>query len=622
MKIYCLNNKGSIMLKKVLISLGVVLLLTFASCGGGSSKEAKELLQKILTVIGIPQEVITNICQTSNSSDVCEGMKLNSKTSNGKNKTWQKIEETGVGQYLLETNNPCEPILLELQDDDVIDDNGEFMLKFSGVELGQTTKELSILEAMIDASYISSSSVSSIKSLNSTEAQNSFYTTLYVDLKTNINKLRAGGLTKTQAIRGTLKEMADELSDYGVGQTLPDTLNSCGNDTVCIDNEINRLSANLIIDNSEAEVIVNSQKGNSSSLIVGEVSCEEEKILFKGDNYSIQVNEDSLTYENGKYYLVWSNGIYSNNSLYNQYDNQIKLSTSVDAVNWETKDIFITQYGSYNHKIAIDTSGNIHIVYTETVETGTYGYSNRNLVYITNKDGSFKSTVLESGSGYSFYSPSKLFFTPNGALNLFYQKTGWYRYNAPLYERNLINSQWSDKKIVSNLSYGKGDPDDDENMLLSYDVVDNKKILYISSGYWHLEYHGDIEYSGHIFKYTQNNDIYDTEELSFIGSYFNFKDNNIVYANIDRNELFLNSNSIFSLNNNETITKVMFNGKIIAINTHKKNKDNTYSNFAYILSKSGNIINNFKDGYLVLSKYNTIFVQNNINPKKLIILTK
>ena len=64
------------MLRKIVSSLSVVIVLTFISCGGGSSKEAKELLQKILTVIGIPQEAITNICQTSNSSDMCEGLKL------------------------------------------------------------------------------------------------------------------------------------------------------------------------------------------------------------------------------------------------------------------------------------------------------------------------------------------------------------------------------------------------------------------------------------------------------------------------------------------------------------------------------------------------------------------
>jgi len=606
------------MFKKTLISLGVVLLLTFASCGGGSSKEAQELLQKILTVIGIPPSVITNICQTSNSSDVCEGLKLN-KLENSESKTWQKIKETGVGQYLIETNNPCEPILLELKDDDVNYDSGEFFLKFSGVEFGKTTKELSILEAMVDASYLSASSVSSIKTLKNREAQNDFYATLYGDLKKNMNTLRTAGLTKTQSIRGTLKEMAEELKDYGIDSTLPTKINACNDDMGCVEGELTELSSKLLIYASETDVIVEAQKDNNAPMSVREVSCEEEKILFSGENNNIQVNTDSYIYKNGKHYLVWSNGIYSTNELYNNYDNKIKLSTSTDGISWETEDIYTTTYGSYNHKIAIDNNNKLHIVYTETVKTGTYSYESRDLVYITNKNGSYEKTILESGSSYSFYSASKLFFTPNGILNLFYQKDGWYRYNAPLYERNIINDSWNSKKEVSNLSYGKGDPDDNENMLLSYNIVNGKKVIYISSGYWHLSYHGDIEYSGHIFKYIQNEKDYSTEELSFVGSFFDMKDDNIVYANKNRNKLFFDSNEILSLSDNELISKVMYNGTTIAINTSKKKENNTYDNYAYILSKNGEIIKKYENGYLALTDRYIIFVQNNVNPKKLII---
>ena len=271
------------MLKKILISLGVVTVLTFVSCGGESSKEAKEILQKILTIIGFPPEVITNICQTSNSSDICEGMKLH-KLESSKTKTWQKIKETGVGQYLLETNNPCEPILLELKDSDVNYDSGEFFLKFSGVEYGKTTKELSILEAMVDASYLSASSVSSIKTLHNTEAQNKFYATLYRDLKTNINTLRTAGLTKTQSIRGTLKEMAEELKDYGIDNTLPTKINACNSDMDCVDGELTELSSKLLIYASETDVIVEAQKDNNAPLNVKEVSCSNDNASFIIDN--------------------------------------------------------------------------------------------------------------------------------------------------------------------------------------------------------------------------------------------------------------------------------------------------------------------------------------------------
>jgi len=328
------------MFKKTLISLGVVLLLTFASCGGGSSKEAQELLQKILTVIGIPPGVITNICQTSNSSDMCEGLKLN-KLGNSESKTWQKITETGEGQYLIETTKPCEPILVKLQDDDVEYDSGEFFLKFSGVEYGKTSKELSILEAMVDATYLSSSSVGSIKTLNNADAQNSFYATLYRDLKTNINILRTTGLTQTQSIRGTLKEMADELLSYGVNSTLPNTLNSCNEDTTCIQKELDRLSSKLLIDSSESVQVYNTQNSNTSALTVREVSCEEpKKSSNKFLNKTISYNNDNIKTDEGQF-------IYENNRL----KESLWKSFEDEYEDWK----WIYEYSPDMIKISVDT---------------------------------------------------------------------------------------------------------------------------------------------------------------------------------------------------------------------------------------------------------------------------
>jgi len=340
------------MFKKTVMSLGLVTVFTFISCGGGSSKEAKEILKKILTVMGIPPKNITNICQTSNSSDVCEGLKLH-KLENSKNKTWQKIKETGVGQYLLETTNPCEPILLELTDDDVDYDSGEFFLKFSGVEMGETTKELSILEAMVDASYLSASSVSSIKTLNSSDAQNKFYATLYGDLKKNINTLRTAGLTKTQSIRGTLKEMAEELKEYGVDSTLPTKINACGDDMGCVDGELTELSSKLLIYASETDAIVEAQKDNNAPLSVKEVSCEENnKILYKEDftnnpNFTSLSNIGKANWnkENG-YYIVetrddlndkyWAYSPNIGNINPQEKDIKIKLDLLIEKQNWGT----------------------------------------------------------------------------------------------------------------------------------------------------------------------------------------------------------------------------------------------------------------------------------------------
>ncbi len=156
-------------------------------------------------------------------------------------------------------------------------------------------------------------------------------------------------------------------------------------------------------------------------------------------------------------------------------------------------------------------------------------------------------------------------------------------------------------------------------MLLSYEIVNGKKILYISSGYWHLQYHGDVEYSGHIFKYTQNGDTYDIEELNYNGSFFDFKDGNLIYTNTDRDKLFFNSNEILTFSDDETIYQIMYNGMKIAINTRIKIDSSSYEYYSYTLSINGNIEKKYKDGYFVLTDNVLIFIQNRINPKKLIV---
>lgn len=261
--------------------LTVVALIGFASCGGSSSEEAKELLKKILRVIGIPPTVIVNICQDNNNNDFCELTELQAKVTitKGDNMAdiWEKLTETSEGRYLLETTTPCTPILLELQDSDVGYDDGEFVLKYSGVEFGQISKELSILEAMVDAGHLSSSNVQLIKNLNNVEDQNKFYATLYQDLKTNLNTLRAVDLTKTQAMIGNLKEMAEELVAFGVDKAFPDRINDCNGSIACVDGELRELSRRLIIDDNERDAIVDLQRDNNSSMRVIEMSCEESK---------------------------------------------------------------------------------------------------------------------------------------------------------------------------------------------------------------------------------------------------------------------------------------------------------------------------------------------------------
>lgn len=53
-------------MKRFFLLLSTVFMLSFMGCGSNNKEEAKELLQKILQVVGIPYNMVVNICQDGN----------------------------------------------------------------------------------------------------------------------------------------------------------------------------------------------------------------------------------------------------------------------------------------------------------------------------------------------------------------------------------------------------------------------------------------------------------------------------------------------------------------------------------------------------------------------------
>ena len=66
------------MKKRLLLLLSPLLIAGLISCGGGD-KEAKELLLRILNLIGIPQNIVVNICQDKNRDGFCSINEVNKK---------------------------------------------------------------------------------------------------------------------------------------------------------------------------------------------------------------------------------------------------------------------------------------------------------------------------------------------------------------------------------------------------------------------------------------------------------------------------------------------------------------------------------------------------------------
>jgi len=67
-------------MKKFLWILSIISMLILANCGGGdNSQKAKELLSRILNIVGIPYDIIVNICQDGNGNGICESTELQAK---------------------------------------------------------------------------------------------------------------------------------------------------------------------------------------------------------------------------------------------------------------------------------------------------------------------------------------------------------------------------------------------------------------------------------------------------------------------------------------------------------------------------------------------------------------
>ncbi len=250
-------------MKRFIWLLSIISMFILVNCGGGSSsKEAKELLQKILQIVGIPHEIVVNICQDGNENGICENFELQTKVTLNKGDSfddiWQKITLTEDGKYFLETRDPTKPILLELQDEAKVNyDNGKFTLPFNGFKTYEQneTKELSILASMVDKNYFSDSDLTAIRNLKNNTTQDKFYAKLLDALETNINTLRGAGLDAQNSMLANLKEMASELIANGIKNTLPKDLNNCGIDMGCVDTRLETVYDKITISTEKANVI-------------------------------------------------------------------------------------------------------------------------------------------------------------------------------------------------------------------------------------------------------------------------------------------------------------------------------------------------------------------------------
>ncbi|NEW61710.1 hypothetical protein GSY74_10470, partial [Sulfurovum sp. bin170] len=307
-------------MKKFLWSLSIVSMLGLASCGGGSSDEAKELLQKILNLVGIPQSIVVNICQDENRDGICGVTELQAEVSINKGDTvatiWNKITNTAEGKYLLETYDPTLPLLLELQDTGSEHYTDKFTIPFNGLAPTEEEKDLSILQAMVDAGHLTANDIDAVKEMDN---QQEFYEVLLKDFEINLNTLQEQNLSSPRAVLANIKEIAEELKEAGIADELPTKIDSCEDNDSCIEEAMEE----TIIDENEVKVIQDSETETTKELVAEKTfymydaesnavvelifNAQADAFTDRGDTENITIEGDRLTFNedgDGSYTVI------------------------------------------------------------------------------------------------------------------------------------------------------------------------------------------------------------------------------------------------------------------------------------------------------------------------------
>jgi len=263
-------------MKKRLALLIIIITINLTSCGKSSSEEAKELQTQMLTVVGIPPDIITNICQDGNDDGLCDSSEL-SKIS-VKNNFFSKIVLGEGNSYELNNYDPTKKIIMELQDNKNIEFNdGNFSLEYKG-----TSSELSILQSMVDSDDISTEDIKNVKDM---EGKDTFYEVLLSSMEKNLNKYMKNDMLHRSAREVNLKELGrlfqEDIPLKDLNQKIQE---QCHGDKECIKSLIKSFSVNLDTDEQSIYTLAQARrkvKLLNDKLIEGLTCKSDEKKIVK-----------------------------------------------------------------------------------------------------------------------------------------------------------------------------------------------------------------------------------------------------------------------------------------------------------------------------------------------------
>jgi len=244
-------------MKKFLFMIGIVIIFIFTGCGSSkSSDEGKALLKHSLQLLGIPPEIVVNICQDDNNNGSCDVGELQANINVNQNDSiaqmWEKVKFDTGGRYILENYDPTKNIIMEI--------DGKKSAEYNNVDLSlkykADTEELSVLQAVVDADFLNEEDVTKFKALENRE---NIDRAIFNGLTKNQTLLEEQNLSTKTALSINLEEIAKGLIQLDVSKELPEQLEQCGNSDSCIEELINNTTKEIELTEDEARELARSK---------------------------------------------------------------------------------------------------------------------------------------------------------------------------------------------------------------------------------------------------------------------------------------------------------------------------------------------------------------------------
>jgi len=239
-------------MKNFIWLLGLLVIVGFTGCKK-SSEEGKARQDKILKVVGIPHNIILNICQDNNDNGFCDSVDINAKIIIARNDTlkeiWKKVQLSPDGSYLLKHHDPSKNIIMEMQDREHLAYNsGKFSFFYNPM-----TRELSLLQALVDSGYLTQDSIFDAQEMDNRVALDRVLLTSFFY---NQNLLMSNNLSLSVAMGDNFQYIANALKELDISNSLPLLIDECRGEEICVNKILEPTMLRLEIDESEVDRIV------------------------------------------------------------------------------------------------------------------------------------------------------------------------------------------------------------------------------------------------------------------------------------------------------------------------------------------------------------------------------